>query len=223
MIKGMIFDLDGTLIDSMGVWEQIDIDFLGKRGLAVPQDYLEMITPMGFLNAAKYTIERFGFPETPEEIEEEWMSMAEHAYTYDIKMKPGAKTFLYHCQAAGLKLAVATSSMERLYVPCLKHHAIEGMFETAVTTRQAGEDKHSPKIYELAAERMGFSPQECIVFEDILLGIETAKNAGFHTVAVYEPASEKDHVLMRQKADCFIDSYENLSVEKLISLLDRKE
>lgn len=221
MIKGMIFDLDGTLIDSMGVWEQIDVDFLGKRGLAVPADYLEKITPMGFLNAAKYTIERFGFSETPEEIEEEWMCMAQQAYTCDITMKPGAKKFLKNLIAAGMKLAVATSSLERLYVPCLKHHGIDGLFETAVTTRQAGEDKHSPRIYQMAAEGMGLRPEECVVFEDILLGIETAAKAGFYTVGVYEQASARDHEAMRHKADCFIDSYENISVEDIIAIGSR--
>lgn len=211
MIKGMIFDLDGTLIDSMGVWEQIDVDFLGKRGLTVPPDYLEMITPMGFLNAAKYTISRFGFPETPEEIEEEWLSMAEQAYSRDIEMKPGAKKFLKQCQAAGLKLALATSSMERLYQPCLKHHGIDKLFQAEVTTRQAGEDKHSPKIYLMAAEQLGLAPSECIVFEDILLGIQTAGAAGFQTAAVYENASAGDTDALKKLADYYVENYENIN------------
>lgn len=210
MIRGMIFDLDGTLIDSMGVWEQIDIDFLGKRGLSVPPGYLEAITPMGFLNAAEYTISRFGFPETPEEIEEEWLSMAEDAYTHVIAMKPGAKDFLHQCRAAGLQLALATSSMERLYVPCLRHHEIDSLFEVAVSTRQAGKDKHDPDIYLMAAGQLGLKPEECIVFEDILLGIETAKKAGFQTAAVYEQTSEAHQEAMRERADFYLESFENV-------------
>lgn len=210
MIKGMIFDLDGTLIDSMGVWTQIDIDFLGKRGLSVPPGYLEAITPMGFLNAAEYTIARFGFPETPEEIEEEWLSMAEDAYAHAIAMKPGAKDFLHQCRAAGFRLALATSSMERLYVPCLKHHEIDRLFEAAVSTKQAGKDKHHPDIYLMAADRLDLKPSECIVFEDILLGIETAKKAGFQTAAVYEQTSEAHQAAMRDCADFYVESYENV-------------
>lgn len=216
MIKGMIFDLDGTLIDSMGVWEQIDIDFLGKRGLLVPPGYLEAITPMGFLNAAKYTISRFGFQETPEEIEEEWMSMAEDAYAHAIAMKPGAKDFLHQCGAAGLRLALATSSMERLYVPCLRHHEIDTLFAAAVTTRQAGKDKHNPDIYLMAAGQLGLEPSECIVFEDILLGIETAKKAGFRTAAVYEQTSAAHQEAMRECADFYIESFEHVKAGDLL-------
>lgn len=210
MIKGMIFDLDGTLLDSMGLWAQIDIDFLGKRGLKVPADYLEKITPMGFLNAARYTISRFGFSETPEEIEEEWLTMAEYAYSYEVQMKPGAKAFLEQCRASGIRMAVATSSMERLYEPCLRHHGIEDIFEAALTTRQAGEDKHSPKIYQMAAEKLGLKPSECIVFEDILLGIRTAAEAGFYTAAVYDSANAEDAEAMRALADFYVENYENV-------------
>ena len=210
MIKGMIFDLDCTLFDSMGVWEQIDIDFLGRRGLAVPPDYLETITPMGFLNAAQYTKSRFGFPETPGEIEEEWLCMAEEAYSHEIQMKPGAKTFLEQCQDAGLWLAVATSSLERLYLPCLKHHGIDNVFRTVVTTREAGEDKHSPKVYQMTAKRLGLQPSECIVFEDILLGIRTAKTAGFFTTGVYDKSNAAETDEIKSLADFYVESYENV-------------
>ena len=222
MIKGMIFDLDGTLISSMDVWAQIDVEFLGRRGLAVPPDYLQAITPMGFLNAAKYTIDRFGFSETPEQIEEEWMQMAQDAYAHHIEMKPGARPFLEACRAMGMRLAVATSSLERLYVPCLQHHGIADLFETAVTTRQVGEDKHSPKIYLTAASNLGLQPCECIVFEDILLGIHTAAGAGFHTVGVYEAASRKDHAQMRDEAEYFIDSYETITPAQLVAAMKQK-
>lgn len=210
MIKGMIFDFDGTLLDSMGIWEQIDIDFLGKRGLLVPPDYLEKITPMGFLNAAKYTKARFGFPETPGEIEEEWLSMAEDAYAHAIAMKPGAKHFLEQCRTAGLRLAAATSSLERLYQPCLRHHGVENVFQEIVTTREAGEDKHSPRIYRMAADRLGLAPAECIVFEDILLGIRTAKQAGFRTAAVYDKTNAAETDALQSLADFYVESYENV-------------
>ena len=78
--KGAIFDMDGTLLDSMWVWRQIDVDFLGRRGFEVPSDYLEMITPMGYCRAAEYTIERFGLNEKPEDLIQEWHGMAAEAY-----------------------------------------------------------------------------------------------------------------------------------------------
>ena len=93
-MKGAIFDLDGTLLDSMGVWRKIDEDFLGKRGYLVPEDYLKAITSMNFKGAADYTIERFGLNEHPEDIMEEWFAMAIAAYTYHVQLKPYVREYL---------------------------------------------------------------------------------------------------------------------------------
>ena len=92
--KGAIFDLDGTLLDSMGVWDQVDIDFLKKRNLPMPDDYKQKIAAMGFPEAARYTIERFGFSETPEMLLQEWREMAREAYALHVDLKPGAKEYL---------------------------------------------------------------------------------------------------------------------------------
>lgn len=221
MIKGMIFDLDGTILDSMEVWRNIDIEFLGKRGLAVPDDYLEAITPMGFLNAAIYTKERFGFPESPEEIEEEWLRMAEYDYANKVELKPCAKEFLLKCKAEGIKLAVATSSLERLFVPCLQHHDLCDLFEIAVTTRQAGADKKSPRVYQMAADALGLKPEECVVFEDIVEGIRTAKAADFYAVGVYDVHSDRDRNNMVALADRYLMSYEEVATEDVATFLGK--
>ncbi len=92
--KGAIFDMDGTLLDSMWVWRQIDVDFLGRRGFEVPPDYLEMITPMGYCRAAEYTIERFGLNEKPEDLIQEWYGMAAEAYAKKVELKSHAKEYL---------------------------------------------------------------------------------------------------------------------------------
>ena len=99
--KGAIFDMDGTLLDSMWVWKQIDIDFLGKRGFEVPDDYLEMITPMGYQRAAEYTIARFGLDEKPEDLIEEWYQMAAEAYAERVMLKPHVKEYLEALKQSG--------------------------------------------------------------------------------------------------------------------------
>ncbi len=221
MIKGMIFDLDGTLLDSMEVWGKIDIEFLGKRGFEVPEDYLEMITPMGFMNAAIYTKERFGFPESPEEIEEEWLSMAEYDYANNVEVKPGAIDFLKKCKAAGIQLGVATSSLERLFIPCLEHHDMKELFSVFYTTKGVGADKKSPKVYLMAAEAMGLKPEECIVFEDIIEGSKTAKEAGFRVVGIYDSHSDRDRRGMIATVDRFLMSYQDVEMESVDEFLGK--
>ena len=107
--KGAIFDLDGTLLDSMGVWHQIDVDFLAKRGFAVPEDYQKAITPMGAYQAAVYTIERFALNEKPEDLVQEWLDMAYEAYSQRLLLKPYAYEYVSKLYEDGRKLAIATS------------------------------------------------------------------------------------------------------------------
>ena len=139
--KGAIFDLDGTLLDSMRVWDDIDVTFLKKRGLEVPPDYQEAITPLGFLEAARYTIRRFGFPETPEELIQEWHQMAVDAYTYEVELKDGAAEYLRYLKEKGIRMAVATSSSPELYEPALKRNGIYEYFKAFVTVSEVKRGK----------------------------------------------------------------------------------
>ena len=124
--KGAIFDLDGTLLDSMRVWDDIDIAFLKKRGLEVPPDYQEAITPLGFLEAARYTIRRFGFPETPEELIQEWHQMAVDAYTYEVELKDGAAEYLRYLKEKGIRLVAEDTGLN--YGRTVELHCDTGEF-----------------------------------------------------------------------------------------------
>ena len=107
--KGAIFDLDGTLLDSMGVWDQVDIDFLSKRGIDVPDDYMTKVAAMQFRQIAEYTIARFDLSDTPEELMDEWDHMARVMYSTVVEAKPYAREYLAQLKGSGAKLAVATS------------------------------------------------------------------------------------------------------------------
>lgn len=94
MNRGAIFDLDGTLLDSMRVWEQVDIDFLAEHGIDAPQDYTRAVAEMSLEDSAAYTVRRFALPLSPEEVMDRWRAMVQQAYETEVPLKPGAKALL---------------------------------------------------------------------------------------------------------------------------------
>ena len=137
--KGAIFDLDGTLLDSMGVWDQVDIDFLSKRGIDVPDDYMTKVAAMQFRQIAEYTIARFSLTDTPEELMDEWDHMARVMYATVVEAKPYAREYLAQLKESGAKLAVATSLPPMLREPAMKHVGIFDYFDEVVSVDDAGD------------------------------------------------------------------------------------
>lgn len=209
-LDGFIFDLDGTLLDSLWVWDEVDQTFLARRGFSVTPDYAQAIAHMGFFDAARYTIDRFKLNETPEQLTTEWHALARTAYRDRVELKPYAETFLRQLYAQGKHLAAATSSELDLIMPCLERLGIVNLFENITTISEVKHDKSEPDIYLLAAERLGLSPSQCAVFEDILCGIQSAKKGGFFTVAVEEAASISDQEEIVKTTACYIHSYSEL-------------
>lgn len=209
MIKGAIFDLDGTLIDSMGVWSQIDVDFLGKRGFKVPDDYIESIVAMDFNQAACYTIKRFELAETPESVVKEWYDMAIEAYSNTVKLKEGVYEYLELLQQKSIKMAIATASDLQLVIPVLKNNNVLGFFENITTAMEVERKKGFPDIYDLAAKKMGLKTYECIVFEDIYQGVKGAKSGGYRTIGVYDKHSINQQLMIKEISDRYILNFNN--------------
>lgn len=209
-IKGAIFDLDGTLLDSMGIWAEIDKRFLSKRGIPLPEDYVERVTSMNYREAADYTIERFCLPESPQEVIADWMELSRQAYHHEIRLKPYAGEFLAKLKEGGVKLAVATAQNPELYEPALKGNGIYHCFDAFTHLGEVERGKGFPDIYLLAAEKLGLAPQACMVFEDISAGIHGAKAGGFHTCGVYDFYSEYEKETILQEAERYIHSYREL-------------
>ncbi len=208
--KGVIFDLDGTLLDSMWVWEQVDVNFLGKRGIPIPRDYAKEISAMNIKTAAEYTIKRFGLQETVEQVVAEWFDMAMKEYAEDVQLKTGAYEYMAYLKAKNVKLAVATSSPKELFLPCLENNEIYEFFDAIVTTMEVPRGKDFPDVYEEAARRISLKPSECMVFEDILKGIKAAKQGGFYVVAVEEEHAVEDREEIRHISDKYIQDFEEL-------------
>lgn len=208
--KGVIFDLDGTILDSMWVWEQVDVNFLGKRGIPIPKDYAKEISAMNIKTAAEYTINRFGLQETVDQVVAEWFDMAMKEYAEDVQLKTGAHEYMAYLKAKDVKLAVATSSPKELFLPCLENNEIYEFFDAIVTTMEVPRGKDFPDVYEEAASRISLKPSECMVFEDILKGIKAAKQGGFYVVAVEEEHAVEDREEIRQISDKYIKDFEEM-------------
>lgn len=210
-ITGMVFDLDGTLLDSSWVWDKVDTKFLGDRGFDVPKDYVESISPMGAKNAAVYTIERFGlYHEKPMDLVREWFDMAKVEYRHNVLCKPYVKHFLKRIHNSGIKMAIATSSDRELFIPTLERENILGYFTDIVTVDEVNRAKAFPDIYEEASKRIDVPVSNCVVFEDILAAIKGAKSGGFKVVAVEDEKSLHHKEKIISAADWYISSFKEL-------------
>ena len=209
-IKCAVFDLDGTILDSMWVWEDLDKNFLAKRNIIMPGDYQDEIKPLGFEKAAAYTIERFGLDESPDDIIKEWFDMAYKAYAEDVILKENVYEYLSYLRSIGIKMGIATASDRKLFMPALKNNNIVEFFDVITTVDDVKRGKGFPDVYEKTAESLDCIPDESIVFEDILAGIKGAKDGGFITVGVYDRRSvhEKDDI--SEIADFYIMNFSQM-------------
>lgn len=210
-IKAAIFDLDGTLIDSMWVWEQIDVDYLKNRGFDKPKNLKEDINHLSFEQTAIYFKNTFNINESVEEIMNEWFNMAFNHYQNNVKLKSGAKKFLLKLKKTGIKIALATSNSNALLQCALKSNGIYELFDVITTTSEVERGKDFPDVYLLTAKKLDVKPENCIVFEDILAAIQGAKAAGMKVVGVYDEAAEHQKEEIIRLADKFIESYDNIT------------
>ncbi|MDR1078994.1 MAG: HAD family phosphatase [Propionibacteriaceae bacterium] len=182
---GGVFDLDGTLWDSLGLWRQIDQVFLARRGLDLPPDYPTAVAALPLSQAARYTIDRFGLSDSVAGLVAEWQAMALEAYSHTIELRPYVKEYLTELRAAGVRLAIATSLSEPLRRPALARHGLTDLFDVVCSSDEVDRGKHDPRIYRLAARRLGLPPSRCLVFEDVLTAVRSARAAGLTVYAVW--------------------------------------
>lgn len=188
-IQSVIFDLDGTLVDSMWLWHDIDVEFLGMRGLALPETYQRDIEGMSFTETAVYTKELFRLPESVEELKEIWNRMAIEKYTYEVPYKPGAEEFLKYCKEQGISAGIATSNSRDLAEAVAGALHFGDYIQEIVTACEVKQGKPAPDVYLEAASRLGAQPEHCLVFEDVPMGILAGKNAGMRVCAVEDAFS----------------------------------
>lgn len=205
--EAAIFDLDGTLLDSLGVWERIDRDFLGRRGLTLPQDYARAIVAMHLHEAAEYTVRRFSLNEDPNDVVDEWLQMARDAYAHNVPLKSGAASYLARLRDSGVRLAVATALAKELAEAALRRHGLLHEFEAVVYTSEVGQGKSSPAVFLRAAERLQLPPASCVVFEDTLVGLRSAKAAGMAVFGVADPGAAAEREEIQAIVNGYIENF----------------
>ena len=210
-IKAAIFDMDGTLIDSMWVWKTVDIEYLMKRNITPPDDLRENIEHLSFSETAKYFKERFNLNESIEAIMAEWNDIALKEYTNNVKLKPGAKEFLTLLKSNEIKIGLATSNCNMLLEVALKNNNIYDYFDCITTTNEVNRGKNFPDVYLLCAEKLEVAPAKCIVFEDILPAVIGAKAAGIKVIGVHDLYSENQKEDIMRLADLYIFQYNELT------------
>jgi len=212
-IEGAIFDMDGTIIDSMWVWYAINRDYLSKRSLEMPSDLKEKTEVMTFRESALYFKERFNIEDSVETIMAEWNDMAEASYCNDVKLKNGVFEYLTKLKEKDIKIGLATSNYSKLVDLALRQNNIMHFFDAITTIEEVEREKSFPDIYLLTAKKLNVEPEKCVVFEDILPAIRGAKLAGMKVVGVQDEYSLDQREAIMEYSDRFIEKYDELLEE----------
>lgn len=212
-IKGVIFDIDGTLIDSCGIWGEVDIRFFSKRNMEMPKDYQEAIGHIGLDKAAEYTIKRFNLNEKKEDIIKEWKNGVLELYANEVVLKPHVKEFLMLLKEHNIPFCAATANDEDCYKKCLERNGIYDLFDFILEVNHFKDGKDKPTIYLEAGKKLGVDISNCMVFEDLLMALNTASKAGFITCAVYEQTCKEEKEKL-EIANFYIKDYQEL-IDKL--------
>lgn len=203
----VIFDLDGTLVDSMWVWDKIDEAFLASHQIEKPNDMNEDLEGKSFTETAIYFKERFKLEMSIEEIKECWNEMAWDFYTHKVPLKHGVKEFLEWLSAQDIKMGIASSNSIELITAVLKALGVESYFTHIKTSCEVGKGKPFPDIYLKVAEELGVEPERCLVFEDIPNGVRAGKSAGMTVWAVEDGQENELRVDLIKLADRFVKDY----------------
>lgn len=212
-IEACIFDLDGTLVDSMWMWKDIDREFLGRFGLELPDDLQGEIEGMSFTETSMYFKERFQIPMEIDEIKMTWNGMAYDKYMHEVPVKEGVVEFLQYLKKNQIKTGIATSNSKDLVSVILKQHDLNQYFDSVRTSCEVAKGKPAPDIYLLVAEDLGVDPAKCLVFEDIIQGIQAGKSAGMAVCAVEDEFSLLERDKKEELADYYITSYVQIEME----------
>lgn len=206
-IKGIIFDLDGTMVDSMWMWRQIDNEFMAAHGLDMTDELEEAIEGMSFRETAEYFVCTYPLKETADELMDIWVDMAIHKYRYEVPLKPGMAEFLPEMKRRGIRMGIATSNARILLDAVAQAHGLYEYMDAILTANEVKRGKPAPDVFLAVADKLDLEPADCLVFEDISQGIRAGLAAGMKVCAVSDEYSRAQEAQKRALAHYYIDSY----------------
>ena len=206
MLKGAIFDLDGTILDSMFIWDTIGEDYLRSLGKEPKENLKETFKTFTLEQAAHYYIENYGVTLSVDEIIDGVNKMVERYYAETVPLKPGIEVFLEKLKVKGVKICIATVTDKPLVEVALDRLGVRDYFSEIFTCASVGHSKEEPHIYRAAQKHLGTSKGETVVFEDALHALKTAKADGFVTAGVFD-IHEENQAELKTTADHYIKDY----------------
>lgn len=209
-MKAAIFDLDGTLLDSMPVWENVGSDYLLDRGITPPDGLQEKLKTMSFRISAEYFVSEFSLDTTVEDLMAYWMDQVAHHYHATIELKPYVVEYLEQLRDLGIRMCVATATDRGLAEAALARLGILDYFEFVITVDEVGRSKEFPDIFLEAARRLNCPAQECVVFEDSLHALHTLRETEFIGWGVHDASAESELDRIQELSDRFIWSFAEL-------------
>ena len=216
-LQSAIFDMDGTLLDSMFVWKELGIRMLRRQGYDPAPDLYETVKTMTMRESATYCKKTYGMPETVEQIEDMIVDEVESFYDTEVQLKPGVQKFLSILKMEGVWMYVATNTDKRLAEIALKHTGIRSYFKGVLTCGDVGVGKaESAEIFERCMRRLQSHNRDTVIFEDSLHAIETAAKAGFRICGVYDEASEEDQPAIQALSEYYVRSFEEMFETKTL-------
>lgn len=210
-IEACIFDLDGTLVDSMWMWPQIDREYLGRFGIEYNENLKNEIDGISFYETAVYFKKKFGIADSIEKICKDWETMALDKYKYEVREKPGCIRFLDYLQSENIKLGIATSNNRVMVEAVLRSLNIIDYFQSIITSDEVQMGKPAPDIYLKNAGLLGVAPDKCLVFEDVVAGIIAGKSAGMKVCAIEDDFSKEVREKKKELSDYYIHDYTEIS------------
>ena len=208
--RAAIFDLDGTLADSMHVWKTICRDWLAGRGIRAEEHLEQELAKMSVAQSADYVIRSYGIALEPSAVQAQWQDMVLCQYANTVSLKEGAAELVRALDAAGMRLAVATSCFPAACEAILGRHGIRSYFSAILYSHEVSRDKSFPDIYLACARRLKTEPASCVVFEDIPFSLSGVRAAGMGLVAVYDRHSGAEWKQFGEAADLAIRSFREL-------------